>query len=201
MRISTFKFLILFLACLISFTKFGFAHSENEDFKEIEAYLENLNSIRAKFSQRDMANQVRFGQMLIGKPDKIRFEYFDQDREIIILNADVLLMYNRELKEMNYISEDQLPIKLLSKRNFKLGKEAKVVHYEADDEYIYVEFILNDDKNNRRLGLKFHRSPMYIISIVSGYDSSRVELVFDNPEFNIPVDNNAFDLHKIKLTK
>lgn len=201
MRISIFKFLIIFSLCLVNFTKSSLAHSENEDFREVEAYLESLNSIKAKFSQRDTANQVRFGQMLIGKPDKIRFEYFDQDREIIILNADVLLMYNRELKEMNYISEDQLPIKLLSKRNFKLGKEAKVVHYEADDEHIYVEFILNDDKNKRRLGLKFHRSPMYIISLTSGYDSSRVVLTFDNPEFNIPIDSNAFDLHKIKNLK
>lgn len=201
MRISLLKIIIAFFLSFPCGFSFCFAHEENQDFAEVESYLESLNSIKAKFSQRDSANQVRFGQMLIAKPDKIRFEYFDQDREIIILNADVLLMYNRELKEMNYISEDQLPIKLLSKRNFKLGKESKVVHYEADDETIYIEFILNDDKNKRRLGLKFHRSPMYIMSLTSGYDNSRVELTFDSPEFNIPVDSAAFDLHKIKLIK
>ena len=129
MTIHIFKFIITLTFFLLLSQQSAHGHSENEDFKEIESYLENLNSIKAKFTQTDSANQIRFGQMLIAKPDKIRFEYFDQDRAIIILNADVLLLYNRELKEMNYISEDQLPIKLLSKRNFKLGKEGKVVHY------------------------------------------------------------------------
>ena len=164
----------------------------NKDLREIDNYLASLNSLEADFIQSDAQGVKRLGRFYVSKPNKLKIEYLDGDKEAIIVNEDMLIIYNPDLDETNYLSSEEVPLSLFSEHNFKLSKKAIITHLESTKNNILVEFILKSDEANRKITMTFSKEPMNITNISLGEEDSKVTIKLVQPKFNIPIEKNVF---------
>jgi outer membrane lipoprotein-sorting protein len=195
------RFILYFtiLLCTISFGAYAKPDQSKGLVKKVEEYIAALKSMESNFIQIDTNGLRRYGKVYIKKPDRIRLEYFAPDKELIMLNNDLVMHYNPDLDEINYVPGEDIIFNILSKKNFQISKEANISRLEIQDNIIRMDFILKKDVQKRTLTLRFYKDPMILmsISVQSGEDVVTINL--DAPIINHHIDGKIFNFENKRM--
>ena len=78
----------------------------------IEKYLNSYQTLIANFKQSN--GRVSYGKLMIAKPEKIRCEYLDPSKLLLIIKNNQVTFYDYDLDEASYASMETSAFRILS---------------------------------------------------------------------------------------
>lgn len=133
---------------------------QQEALAEVEAYLNGVKSLRARFIQVAPDGGLAEGDFYLRRPGRLRFEY-DPPVPILIVGDGFLLHYqDKELGQINEWPIFDTPIGSLSRDEVGFGKDLLVTDVKTDPGRIVVTVVRREDPGEGSLTLYFTRDPM-----------------------------------------
>lgn len=194
---TTYKLYIFLIMLAIGFTQSAIASPNVAS--EVDEYLLKLESLKSDFVQTAASGEKRFGKIFIQKPAKVRVEYYTPDKELITINDELAMHYDYDLEEKNYASPNDVFLDFLSKRNFSLRKNAKIISATSNKEVVKIVFTINNDELARNFTFIFDRAIKQIKEIIVEQDGATISFALTNPSTNMQISKDLFDLDNLRL--
>ena len=118
-----------FLFFFILFNKNSLSINDNH-IKKIENYLNKLNNITSNFIQIDSNGLKAEGKIYLSKPGKLRIEYKEKKKPLIVADGTWLHFFDIELNEVQSVVINKSPAWILLKKKVDLKKDFKIEKLE-----------------------------------------------------------------------
>ena len=69
--------------------------------ERVEAYLNSVKTLSARFLQIDAAGTVTHGQLYLRRPGRLRFEYDPPSPLLLVADGVWLILHDKELDQVN----------------------------------------------------------------------------------------------------
>ena len=165
--------------------------SENNNFKKTLTYLENLKDSSVSFIQDDNIN-LRMGEIYLGT-NRVRVEYLDPEKILIILDNDKAMYYNYELDEDEFFDPKDTSAWFFYEifNNPIFFVDAK---FTNKDNNLTIEKTGSSNENSYHLKILFETNPMVLRKILLTLNEEELILSLFNHKENITYDKNFFKL-------
>lgn len=91
-----------------------------QDIKQIENYLNNMQSLQADFVQTASNGNNSEGKLYIAKPNKIRMEYADPTSVLIVGNGNYIVFNDKELDQVTNLDYTDVPATMILANTIKI---------------------------------------------------------------------------------
>ena len=105
---------------------------------KINAYFNGVTSLEGNFEQTDSSNKRSNGRFYVLRPGKIRFDYAPPNPLRIIADGHSLAIEDKSLKTVEKYPIKSTPFRLLLAKNVDLGRDAKIVGVERDNNVLAI---------------------------------------------------------------
>jgi outer membrane lipoprotein-sorting protein len=134
--------------------------TEAQDLAAVQAYLKNITSLRARFSQIAPNRQVSSGTMSLQKPGKLRFEYAPPSPILVVSDGTVITLIDYELKQVTRWPINDTPLKPLVRSDFIFGQDVEVLGMRRNAQWINVAITDPKKRDEGSMLLTFARNPL-----------------------------------------
>jgi outer membrane lipoprotein-sorting protein len=178
-----------------------FGNAERADLARVEAYLNGVKSIRARFMQISSTGELAEGDFYLLRPGKMRIEYRPPVPVLIVADGTWLIYYERELGQVSYIPLDSTPAGILVADKISLLDDAvTVTGFERDSSTVRVTLVRTESPEEGSLTLVFNDKPMALKkwTVVDAQGIvTNVSLV--DASYDVPLDPNLFRFKNPKI--
>jgi outer membrane lipoprotein-sorting protein len=176
-------------------------NAERADLARVEAYLNGVKSIRARFMQISSTGELAEGDFYLLRPGKMRIEYRPPVPVLIVADGTWLIYYERELGQVSYIPLDSTPAGILVADKISLLDDAvTVTGFERDSSTVRVTLVRTESPEEGSLTLVFNDKPMALKkwTVVDAQGIvTNVSLV--DASYDVPLDPNLFRFKNPKI--
>jgi len=130
------------------------------DIQRIEAYLSDLSTLRAHFTQLEPSGSTSSGNIYYAKPDKMRLDYDDPNPVLIVANGWQTIYHDRKLDQVTHLLTSSTPLAFLLEKNVELSGDVTVVDYEDAGNEIVVTLIQTEEPDLGSVQLAFAKDPL-----------------------------------------
>jgi len=156
-----------FIAVLFSYTLLisanisaaPLSNEDREDIARVEAYLNKITSLKARFLQVNSEGNIAEGDVLINRPGRARFEYEPPAQILVVADGTWLVFHDKELDETTRIPLSSTPISVLLEENVKLSGNVTVISVEKDAGILRVNIIDTEEPDEGGITLVFTLYP------------------------------------------
>jgi outer membrane lipoprotein-sorting protein len=168
--------------------------AERADLARIEAYLNGVKTVRARFMQISSTGELAEGDFYMLRPGKMRIEYRPPVPVLIVADGTWMIYYDRELEQVSYIPLDSTPAGILVADKVSLRTDAVVVtDFERESGTVRVTLVRTESPEEGSLTLVFSDKPMALKkwTVVDAQGVvTNVSLI--DAKFNVPLDPDLF---------
>lgn len=133
---------------------------DRADLARVEAYLNALSTLRARFRQIADNGAAAEGTAWIWRPGRMRFEYDPPEPLLLVADAGQFLMYDRELRAPTTLPISQTPLAILLRREVRLSGDVTVTGIERSGGFLRVTMFRTSEPMEGRLTLVFQPDPL-----------------------------------------
>lgn len=160
MRTTLFSFLAAsFLMLAPAANAAPLSDEDLENVAKVEAYLNGITTLKARFLQINAEGQYARGDVLIRRPGRARFEYDPPAQILVVADGTWLVFHDKELDETNRIPLYSTPISVILRKKVELKGEVTVTSIEQDGGILRVNLIDTDEPDQGGLTLVFTQRP------------------------------------------
>jgi outer membrane lipoprotein-sorting protein len=136
--------------------------ADNKDLRRIEAYLNNMKTLRAGFLQVSSKGGVATGKFFMARPGKMRFEY-DPPSSILMISDGLFLIYiDKDLEQVSHLWLKNTPIGFLVEEDIKLSGDVTVTKFSKGSSILRATIAKTKDKEQGSITLIFTESPLQL---------------------------------------
>jgi outer membrane lipoprotein-sorting protein len=139
---------------------------DRADITRVEAYLDRLRSLRARFVQVSQAGAIAEGRLYLQRPGRMRLDYADPTPLLVIAASGQLIQHDRELKQTTYLLVSQTPAAVLLRETVRLAGDVTVVAVERAANALRIGLVQTADPRAGRITLVFAERPLQLSSWV-----------------------------------
>ncbi|MFO0204490.1 MAG: LolA family protein, partial [Alphaproteobacteria bacterium] len=133
---------------------------DRADIGRIEAYLNALTTLRARFLQIAQNGAAAEGTAWIWRPGRMRFEYDPPEPLLLVADGGQFLMYDRELRAPTTLLVSRTPLGIILRREVRLSGDVTVAGMERTGGFLRVTVFRTSEPNEGRLTLVFNPDPI-----------------------------------------
>lgn len=137
---------------------------DRRDIARVEAYFEALRTLRARFVQVSDQGAVAEGQLYIQRPGRLRLDYADPAKLLIVAAGGQLIQHDRELKQTSYILLSATPAAVLLRERVTLSGDVTVTGVARDAATLRIAVVQTADPRAGRITLVFGERPFQLSS-------------------------------------
>ncbi|SHI40301.1 Outer membrane lipoprotein-sorting protein [Roseomonas rosea] len=181
---------------------------DRADLQRVEAYLNGLTTLRARFIQIAQNGATAQGTALIWRPGRMRFDYDPPEPLMLIANNGQFLHYDKELRQPSIVPVGSTPLGILLRDRITLSGDVTVTGLQREQGLLRVTLFRTSSPGEGRLTLVFANDPLELrqwlvvdgqgrttrvtlSAIETGVRLDRASFDFNDPRFlRGPVDNN-----------
>ncbi|WP_321830261.1 outer membrane lipoprotein carrier protein LolA [Thalassovita sp.] len=171
------------------------ALAEKISLNQLSAYLNDLKTAQADFTQISDDGTIMTGQLMLKRPWKIRFEY-DQDKTLVLAEARTVAIFDpRGNLQPETYPLGKTPLKLILDRNINLGRANMVVGHSYDGTATTVVAQDPEHPEYGTLSLVFTDNPVQLRQwIVRDDAGSATTVVLGALDSSVKLSNQIFDI-------
>ena len=166
---------------------------QQADIGRIEAYLNGLTTVSAKFQQYSANEGLVTGQLYLRRPGRLRVEYDAPSSVLLVADGLALSYFDRELNNLEQAPLNMSPLWFLLKDEVRLGGDVTITTFARDAGTIVVGMVQTDEPDAGEVTLEFGDKPLELRQWLlrdAGGGSVRVGLY--DTEFGLPLANELF---------
>jgi outer membrane lipoprotein-sorting protein len=127
--------------------------------QRVEAYLNGLRTLRARFLQVAQNGASAQGTAWIARPGRMRFDYDPPEPMLLVASGGQVLMYDRELRQPTTVPASSTPLGLLLRDQIRLAGDITVTGTERAGGFVRLALHRTNAAAEGRLTLAFQESP------------------------------------------
>jgi outer membrane lipoprotein-sorting protein len=163
------------------------------DVAPIEAYLNQLRSLRAGFVQINPDGSTATGTLFYRRPDKMRLDYDPPSRLLIIANGWKLVYQDRRLEQVSQLLTSSTPLGFLLADPIRLSGDVTVTDLGRRGGELSVTLVQTDEPAQGSITLVFAEQPFelrrWIVIDAQGYAT---HVVLERIETDVPLNKEMF---------
>lgn len=128
----------------------------------VEAYLNAMTTLRARFLQVAQNGASAQGSAWIWRPGRMRFDYDPPEPMLLVASGGQVMMYDRELRQPTTVPASSTPLGLLLRPEIRLSGDITVTATERRGGFLHVTLHRTGAPAEGRLTLSFEETPMQL---------------------------------------
>lgn len=170
------------------------------DIKDIEKYLNSVTYLKSDFIQESDGGILSEGVFHLLRPGRMRIEYKNPDRIVIVANKKKLIYKDFELDEDSKVATKKTPVYFLTKENISFDGDGLIVtDFEKDEFYKKISFVKKGKEELGELSLFFEKDSLELRAMeVKDEFGYRTKISFMNPTFSEYSEGKLFSLKDVK---
>jgi len=149
------------VAAFILAPPMGYAEpSDQSTIAAVEAYLNSLKTITARFMQVGSDGSVRTGQAIVQRPGKMRFQYDKPNAQLLVAGFGLLVYHDPQLDQTTNIPLSSTPLGILLDKHISLSGSVTVTKVSRPPGEIQVSLIRTDKPQQGHITLVFSTDPI-----------------------------------------
>jgi outer membrane lipoprotein-sorting protein len=136
--------------------------ADRRDIARVEAYLNSLTTLRARFRQIADNGATAEGTAWIWRPGRMRVEYDPPEPLLLVADAGQFLMYDRELRAPTTLLVSQTPLAILLRREVRLSGDVTVTSVERAGGRLRITLVRTAEPAEGSLTLAFDPEPLQL---------------------------------------
>ncbi|MBP0465965.1 outer membrane lipoprotein carrier protein LolA [Roseomonas sp. PWR1] len=128
---------------------------DRADLARVEAYLNSLGTLRARFLQLAWNGASAEGTAWIWRPGRMRFEYDPPDPMLLVADAGQFLMYDRDLRAPTTLPVGTTPLGVLLRREVRMSGDITVTAVAREGGFLRVTLFRTREPAEGTLTLVF----------------------------------------------
>ncbi len=167
---------------------------DQADVRRIEAYLNGIRTIRAKFVQIAPDGELSEGVFSLWRPGRIRFEYLPPSPIQVVADGSWLFLYDAELDQTTRFDIDATPLSVLLGDTIRLDGRISVRNVEREPGVL--RLVVRDREKPERgsITLVFSEKPLkfrqWLVLDAQGLETA---VYLSQVEFNPALDADIFE--------
>ena len=171
---------------------------DRADVARIEAWLNGIRTLRARFSQTAPDGGVTQGVAMMQRPGKMRFQYDPPAPFLLVANAGILFFRDEQLNQTTNIPLNRTPLGILLADQTTLSGEVTVTKFVRLPGQIQVTMVRTASPGEGSLTLIFADNPLTLRQwIVLDQQGKQTSVSFTNMEIGAPIDPKMFDYRSL----
>jgi outer membrane lipoprotein-sorting protein len=167
---------------------------DSADLARIQAYLNGIRSLRARFVQTAPDGSLTQGVALMQRPGKMRFQYDAPSPFLLVANYGILFFHDSQLNQTTNIPLSRTPLGILLGDQVALSGTVTVTKIVRLPGQIQVSLVRSDNPGEGTLTLIFADNPLALRQwIVLDQQGKQTRVSFTNMEVGAVVDAKLFD--------
>ena len=130
--------------------------------QRVEAYLNALSTLRARFLQVAQNGASAQGTAWIWRPGRMRFDYDPPEPLLLVASGGQVMMFDRELRQPTTVPASSTPLGLLLRDPIRLSGDITVTATERRGGFLHVTLHRTNAAAEGRLTLTFEENPMQL---------------------------------------
>jgi len=168
--------------------------AKDKIIEQIQLYFDNLGTIDSDFLQEDQSGLEREGRFVLAKPNKMKIDYYSPEAEMLLLDGDDLIHYNKDLKEVSYVSSENLPLVLFAKKSLDFKNDLSVLDINDSPQELSIDLAIEQNESQYTINLQFSKNPLNLsIIAVTAPDGAPITMKLIDAKFNELVDPEEFE--------
>ncbi len=188
-----------FFDCISSFAvvEISKLNAFKEDLLKVENYLNNIKNLSADFTQEIDKNKAE-GKFYLSRDQKssgkMRIEYINKPKILLIVNGPILSYQDLELEEVSHLSTNTTPASLLTRSNISFfAKDVEITDIKKDKENIKISLVKKNRKEAGEFSIIFKNDPLTFEKMEVKNDLDQIISVkLNNIKFVEQLPNNLF---------
>ena len=119
--------------------------ADRADIARVEAYLNTLKTVRARFMQMSSEGSYAEGDFYLSRPGRMRIEYDPPVPVLIVANKQTLVYYDKKLEQTSYIGLDSTPAGILVGGEVSFSGKISVTGFERGANTLRVTLAQTED--------------------------------------------------------
>ena len=170
------------------------AQQSAETLARLEAYLNQITTLHARFVQVSSNGAFAEGDLYLDRPGRLRFEYDPPHPALLIANGVTLLYYDRDLEQATFLPLWETPLWFLIRERVDLSDGLEVVDITQGAASIKVTVRGTDDGGEGEVTLVFADRPISLHSWeIHDAQGIVTQVALVNPEFGVSIDRDLFE--------
>jgi outer membrane lipoprotein-sorting protein len=136
------------------------------DLEKIENYLNSIKNLSANFIQESKNQKSLEGKFFLSRPGKMRIEYIEQPKILIIVNGSVLSYFDIELDEISHFSTNTTPASFLTRENISFSAmDVEITNFIKNKDQVKVSVMKKNRKEAGEFTLIFDTDPLKFVKM------------------------------------
>lgn len=174
------------------------APQDRADLARIEAYLNGVRSLKARFVQTAPDGDVTQGVALMQRPGKMRFQYDPPSPFLLVANWGILFFRDSQLNQTTNIPLSRTPLGILLGEQTVLSGDVTVTKFVRLPGQLQVTLVRTASPGEGSLTLVLADNPMLLRQwIVVDQQGKQTHVAFTNMEAGATVDARMFDYRSL----
>jgi outer membrane lipoprotein-sorting protein len=170
------------------------AGQDQADLARIEAYLNSVRSLKARFVQTAADGSSSSGIALLQRPGKMRFQYDPPTPFLLVANHGFLTFVDSQLAQTSHIPLSRTPLGILLSDRVTLSGEVTVTRLARLPGQLQVSLIRTASPGEGTLTLIFADNPLILRQwIVLDQQGRQTRVAFTNMDVGASIDSSQFE--------
>jgi outer membrane lipoprotein-sorting protein len=166
---------------------------DKADVARIEAYLNGITTMRAKFQQVDGAGNIAFGTIYVRRPGFLRVQYDPPSEVILVADSIAVSYYDAELNQLNQAPLGLSPLWFLLRKHVSLGGDVTVTQFDRGPNAFQIGIVQTDEPDAGTVTLVLGDKPLELQQwTIVDSKGQEVRVGLYNAEFGVKLDNALF---------
>ncbi len=164
--------------------------------QRVEAYLNSLTTMRARFLQVAQNGASAEGTAQIFRPGRMRFDYDPPEPILLIASGGQVMLYDRELRQPSIAPANSTPLGILLRPRIQLSGDVTVTATTRQAGFLHVSMHRTGQRAEGQLTLIFQENPLQLRQwSVLDAQGRETRVTLYQPEFGMRLDTADFDFN------
>jgi outer membrane lipoprotein-sorting protein len=166
---------------------------DKADIRRIEAYLNGITTMQAKFQQYTAAEGLSFGMIYVRRPGFMRVQYDPPRQDILVADSIAISYYDAELNQLNQAPLKLSPLWFLLRDDVKLGGDVTVTSFQRGPNAFQIGMVETDEPDAGTVTLTLGDNPLELQQwTIVDQKGQEVRVGLYDAQFGMKLDNALF---------
>ena len=159
----------------------------------VTARLNEVETLRARFIQIGPHGELSRGELYLRRPGRLRFEYAPPSPLLLVGDGIWLVMYDRELEQVNRWPIYKTPLGVLVAETIDLNRRTTVTEVRRDTGTIRLTLVDRENPDEGSVTLVFTEPPLMLRKwVIVDAQGGITNVSLQDTRINVPLDPELF---------